>query len=66
MNNELTTKTITLEGFEWQVAFEALGAHRREWTRRIHEAKMGERPAMSIEGAELIVKDIDSILNKLA
>jgi hypothetical protein len=66
MEIQVKAKTITLEGYEPQVMFEALRDHRREWTRRIHEAKMGDRPSMSIDGAEMIVQDIDSILNKLA
>ena len=66
MHNELTTKTITLEGYEWQTAFEAMREHQRTWKGWIAEAERGERPNMSIEGAKMILDDITNILNKLA
>jgi hypothetical protein len=66
MQDEFKVRTITLEGYEWQTVREALLDHRREWLYRIRDAKEGRRPGMSIEGAEMIVKDLDSVLNKLA
>ena len=65
MDTKPTTKTITLEGYEWPIVREALIDYRRGWFNRIRDAKEGRCPNMSINGAELIINDLDSVLNKL-
>ena len=57
---------VTFEGLESYTVREALLEHRRSWVKRIHEAENGERPNFSVEGARLIIDDIDSVLNKIA
>jgi hypothetical protein len=57
---------ISFEGHEATIVREALLENRRLWRERIFEAESGKRPNFSVEGARLIIADIDSVLNKIA
>lgn len=51
--------------YELQTIRDSLSDYKKSWTRYIDEAKLGDRPNMNLEGANMIMDDIESSLDKV-
>jgi hypothetical protein len=57
--------TITLTAYQETALEQAIQDALLRWDDRIQEALRGERPAMSVEGARLMVGDLQEVQKQL-
>ena len=57
--------TITLTPYQKAALTQAIGDALLTWDDRIQEALRGERPALSVEGARLMIEDLKEVREQL-
>ena len=57
--------TLTLTPYQEMALEQAIQDALLRWDDRIQEALRGERPAMSVEGARLMVEDLQEVQKQL-
>ena len=57
--------TLTLTSFQKAALTQAIGDALLKWDDRIEEALAGNRPALSVEGARLMIEDLKEVQKQI-